>query len=837
MKFYPTHLACAPFAGFQTVNKLVRALALTGFLGLGALCSTAAASGLVPNNKSIGKIWFIGDSITQSNADGDPTGSPRKSLYDLLIANSYTFKYTGHFTDNIDGLPGSPDGLQDYVFHSGLSGSLIGNSNSGRQGMTALVTERWALQFGYLFLNKPNVVLIMLGTNDIDAFGEPGIPATADAPARMTTLINTVYGLSGIGTPTVFIATIAPNTITPTKTANVIAYNAALPAVVSAQVALGRDVHLVDHYTPLNNAIATSMMPDNLHPNATGNGIIAQQWYNAINAIAGSPATIPAAPSGLTATANSSSQITLNWTDNSSNETGFRVERSPNGSSNWTQIATPSANATSYADTGLTASTTYHYRVRSTNTAGDSANTSVANATTSAPAAPAAPSGLTATANSSSQITLNWTDNSSNETGFKVERSANGSSDWSQIATPSANATNFANTGLTAVTTYHYRLRATNATGDSAYSNTANATTTTAPVGNLIAYDGFAGGTVFNGGTGWSGSWSAGINAGANLTFGNLNTTGVGANINGYWNSTSIRSLSTPVTSGTVWFSWVQNGGSAASEFKQIRIMNGANEVLVVGQHNDANTFKLYNGNGDYTARANTATAITGTHFVVLSINLSNSTFNLYIDPTGLGTGAAPSSVVSATFSRGGSISSITGLQSVGGGDTFAWDEVRVGTTWSDVSPVPVAPLTGVQAFRTTYGLATNGSQDLLIPAGDGVANLLKYAFNMLGAGQAYALTTPNASILTANGSAGLPLVDADGTGKLRVTYVSRKSTSNSGISYFVEFSDTLANGTWAVNALATTAVTSIDATFERVVVTDANALTKRFVRVRVTTP
>jgi len=82
-----------------------------------------------------------------------------------------------------------------------------------------------------------------------------------------------------------------------------------------------------------------------------------------------------------------------------------------------------------------------------------------------------------------------------------------------------------------------------------------------------------------------------------------------------------------------------------------------------------------------------------------------------------------------------------------------------------------------------------------------------------------------------------LPLVDVDGTGKLRVTYVRRKSTSNSGVTYAVEFSDALANGTWAVNASATTAVTSIDATFERVVVTDASTLNKRFVRVKVTSP
>jgi len=144
----------------------------------------------------------------------------------------------------------------------------------------------------------------------------------------------------------------------------------------------------------------------------------------------------------------------------------------------------------------------------------------------------------------------------------------------------------------------------------------------------------------------------------------------------------------------------------------------------------------------------------------------------------------------------------------------------------------------GLSTFRSTYNLATNGTQDSLTPAGDGVQNLLKYAFNMMGTGTAQTslLATPNSAVLTPTGSAGLPLVDVDGTGKLRVTYVRRISTSNPGVSYAVEFSDTLANGTWAVNGSATSAVTNIDATLERVVITDnATGLGKRFIRVRVT--
>ncbi len=87
------------------------------------------------------------------------------------------------------------------------------------------------------------------------------------------------------------------------------------------------------------------------------------------------------------------------------------------------------------------------------------------------------PSKLSATAASCSQINLSWTDNSNNETGFKIERKTGVSGSWSQIATVGANITSYSNTGLTGNTTYYYRVRAYNAAGDSSYSNEANATT------------------------------------------------------------------------------------------------------------------------------------------------------------------------------------------------------------------------------------------------------------------------------------------------------------------------------------------------------------------------
>src|SRR5262249_34902726 len=79
----------------------------------------------------------------------------------------------------------------------------------------------------------------------------------------------------------------------------------------------------------------------------------------------------PTAPSGLSATAVSSSQINLIWADNSSDESGFQIERSTDGV-NYAQVATAGANITSYSNTGLSASTLYYYRVRAYNSGGSS---------------------------------------------------------------------------------------------------------------------------------------------------------------------------------------------------------------------------------------------------------------------------------------------------------------------------------------------------------------------------------------------------------------------------------------------------------------------------------
>ena len=89
---------------------------------------------------------------------------------------------------------------------------------------------------------------------------------------------------------------------------------------------------------------------------------------------------------------------------------------------------------------------------------------------------PAAPSNLTATVNSRSKITLNWTDNATDESGFKIERSIDGTT-FRQIDTSDANVKTYTSSGLSANTVYYYRIRAYNNRGNSTFSNTVSART------------------------------------------------------------------------------------------------------------------------------------------------------------------------------------------------------------------------------------------------------------------------------------------------------------------------------------------------------------------------
>jgi len=203
-------------------------------------------------------------------------------------------------------------------------------------------------------------------------------------------------------------------------------------------------------------------------------------WLDALQLVKTGVAgqSIPSAPTSLAASNPTGSTINLSWADNSTNETGFNIERSLTGTSGWTQVAMAPAGATSFTDGGLGVSTSYYYRICAFHYLfGNSAYSSTASATTLEATRPGTPVGTTATALGDTSIQVTWTDTSDMESGFEVVRSADGAEPWTLAGTTSSNVVSFVDTGIPANTLRFYRVRSVNAAGNSSYSTTTSART------------------------------------------------------------------------------------------------------------------------------------------------------------------------------------------------------------------------------------------------------------------------------------------------------------------------------------------------------------------------
>jgi len=196
------------------------------------------------------------------------------------------------------------------------------------------------------------------------------------------------------------------------------------------------------------------------------------------------PSALPV-PSNFTASTVSSSRVNLSWSYDSYGQTGFTITRIDynNHTIAFFEVA---GTASSFQDTGLIPKGSYGYKINAINTNCDQSHSigncnsnysSIVTVITPTVAIPTAPYGLSATAASRSQINLSWSDNSSNETGFIIERAVSGGS-FVKIATTLTNATSYQDiSSLSSGTTYQYRICAYNGGGNSAYSGTVSATT------------------------------------------------------------------------------------------------------------------------------------------------------------------------------------------------------------------------------------------------------------------------------------------------------------------------------------------------------------------------
>jgi len=196
-------------------------------------------------------------------------------------------------------------------------------------------------------------------------------------------------------------------------------------------------------------------------------------------------------PSALSGTVIGQTRIDLTWTDNSSQETGYSIERKTGSGGTYAVVATVSTNAISYSDTTLAANTNYYYRVRAVHSMGNSIYcTQISNTTYDYP--PNAPSGLTLTSIAFNSVpfdpgfnlTFSWVDNSNNEDWFYFANSTDNSNWRTGLFQAASNSTTnqvtvyypygggAAYAEFSENSTYYLKVYANNSGGNSLYSNT-----------------------------------------------------------------------------------------------------------------------------------------------------------------------------------------------------------------------------------------------------------------------------------------------------------------------------------------------------------------------------
>ena len=179
--------------------------------------------------------------------------------------------------------------------------------------------------------------------------------------------------------------------------------------------------------------------------------------------------------------------VSASWQDNSTDETGFVLERKLNAGSYSVLAASLSANLTSFTDSSVirdVVPNTYTYRVKAIKALADGSvlasgysNESCVTFAALPPAPPAAPSGLTVASISSSALRISWEDTAS-ESGYQLEgRVARGNQSYQQVAFLPADTATFDWTGLKRYTPYCVRLRALSGASSSGYAGPACATT------------------------------------------------------------------------------------------------------------------------------------------------------------------------------------------------------------------------------------------------------------------------------------------------------------------------------------------------------------------------
>jgi lysophospholipase L1-like esterase len=231
-----------------------------------AASDAQAAYNPCPPVGSACRIMPLGDSITYGH-ESSTGGGYRVPLFQTAINAKQNITFVGSQVSGPAMVAGTPF-PQNNEGHSGYTIDTGG----GRQGILPLTP-------GAIKTYKPHIVTLMIGTNDVDIQLD-----LANAPTRLATLIDAILGAD----PNLLlvVAQITP-TQTDSENVRVMAYNAAIPAIVSARARQGKHILLVDMYGALtaNANYKTAYLANNLHPNDAGFVVMASVWYAAIGSL------------------------------------------------------------------------------------------------------------------------------------------------------------------------------------------------------------------------------------------------------------------------------------------------------------------------------------------------------------------------------------------------------------------------------------------------------------------------------------------------------------------------------------------------------------------------
>lgn len=218
------------------------------------------------------KILPLGDSITEgfgyrgSSSDPDNQGGYRIELFRQAVSAGKNITFVGAATNG-------PTTVANKTFprnHEGHGGYTI-DSDGGHSGISGSITNSAMSNY------KPHIVLLMIGTNDIN-----GNVDTANAPTRLGKLIDAITSASS--STLVVVASIIPSQTDGTNR-NFQTYNAAIPGVVNKAASAGKHVVFLDNWAAFSAdaSYKTKLMIDNLHPNDDGYAVLGQSWYKAIS--------------------------------------------------------------------------------------------------------------------------------------------------------------------------------------------------------------------------------------------------------------------------------------------------------------------------------------------------------------------------------------------------------------------------------------------------------------------------------------------------------------------------------------------------------------------------